>query len=168
MRTERSSPQGVLGVSESRDDQAKGHVRGGARARFNRAMPPLQDFMVVLCVVPVPGVVGSGPAWPELDPVGYYRTVGVRFAPDRLRPPLDSMAPDGVIRWDETELERVNPNKLDPSIQALDEPVDGEGVWYKSDRVFFFEVVMPHNNRHKLAARAGLGVDARLHLRAAA
>lgn len=49
------------------------------------------------------------------------------------------MISEGVIRWDETEFERVNPNELDSSIQARAEPVDGEGVWYKSGRVYFSE-----------------------------
>jgi len=102
-------------------------------------MPPLQDFMVVLCVVPAPGAVGSGTAWPEPDSVGYYWTVGIRVAPDRLRSVLDSICTDGVIRWDKTEVEPVNPNGLDPSVQALAEPADGEGSWYKSGRAFFSE-----------------------------
>jgi hypothetical protein len=115
------------------------NLKTTVRARLKPAEPPLQDFMVVICVVPTPGGLGGGPAWPEPYSVGYYQTLGVRVVPDRLRILLDSVALDGAIRWEEIEFERVNPNELDPSIQALAEPIEGEGIWYKSGRAYFSE-----------------------------
>ncbi len=114
-------------------------MKGQVRASFSPARPPLQDFRVVLCVLPNPGTVDGSGAWPQSDAVGYYWTLGIRVAPERLRALLESLVTEGVIHWDETEFERVDPNALEPSIRSRAEPVDAEGVWYKSGRVFFSE-----------------------------
>lgn len=95
--------------------------------------------MVVLCVVPKPNTESSGATWPASGTAGYYMTVGLRVAPERVKALLESLVTEGVIRWDETQLDRVNPDDLDQSILSKAEPIDTEGVWYRSGRVFFSE-----------------------------
>ena len=75
---------------------------------------------------------------PAATPVqGYYRNYGIRAAPRRVPDILVNAVSDGVIDWDKTEWNLVDPVELDGEIRARIEPVLGEGIWYKSGRALY-------------------------------
>jgi hypothetical protein len=96
---------------------------------------PLKDFWVEACVAltkPLP-IVGS-----EDVAVGYYRNLGVRCHPDRVRISLETHLDDGTIRWDDSEVEQIDVSVgLDPEIEEMVVPQEGTGTWYQSGRAFF-------------------------------
>jgi hypothetical protein len=111
-------------------------MRRRTHAQFEQPKPPLQDFTVTVCVIPGEN---RREAWPDDQAVGFYRNFGLRASPDRLRSLLEAQTPEGRIRWDRTDWQRVSPEDIDPDIMRLVTPVENEGVWYKSGHVFFSE-----------------------------
>lgn len=75
---------------------------------------------------------------PEGTPIrGYYRVLGVRAEPNRIRDLLTSAVSDGAIDWRDSECRVVDPETLDQTIQRQVQPVAGEGVWYRSGHIFY-------------------------------
>ncbi len=94
---------------------------------------PLRDHWVVLRVIlhtpiEVPG---------EAHAVGYYRNLGVRCAPERLKGVLETEVQADTIVWDKTKWSEVVIDELDEIVRERTIPVKGEGIWYRSGRLFF-------------------------------
>lgn len=98
-------------------------------------VPPLRDYSLsVLVDLATPlSIVGSS----KPPAARYLRRLGVRSTPDRLRSFVENAVPDGAIRWDESTCEEACPDAWDASLRERFTPIDGEGIWYKSGRVFF-------------------------------
>ena len=103
-------------------------------------VPPLRDYWVSVDVTlhePIQVEDGDDPPM-----VGYIRNFGVRAAPGSLQRIVeDTVRGEGIVRWEETEWDVVDPATLDRVVRkrivasALDGA--GEGVWYWSGRAFF-------------------------------
>ena len=100
--------------------------------------PPAQDFWVIVCVLRTRDQSQVPDPWP-VDSVGYIRNFGLRCHPDRLRTTVEREIASGNICWDETEWHRVDAQAVDTEIREQITPIDGEGAWYRSGRVFFSE-----------------------------
>ena len=75
---------------------------------------------------------------PTRNPIhGYYRNLGIRALPDRVRLAIAEVVDDGAIDWDDTEWNLVNPTELDRDVRSRIEPVAGAGIWYKSGRILY-------------------------------
>ena len=109
-----------------------------ARSRLKRAAAPFQDFWVSLAVKRTGPRTESTESWPP-ETVGYYRNVGIRARPSRLKAVIESYVKEGAIDWADTEFERVNPEDLNSTIQQRIRPIESEGVWYESGRAFYPE-----------------------------
>lgn len=101
--------------------------------RFAAPDAPLRDHWVILQVmlrtpIEVPG---------EAHAVGYYRNLGVRCAPERLKRVLETEVKDDTIVWDKTKWSEVAIDELDEIVRERTIPVSGEGIWYRSGRLFF-------------------------------
>jgi hypothetical protein len=98
---------------------------------------PLDDFWVKVCVelrTPLPTT--------DQDFVltGYFQSFGIRCHPAHVRPFLTAHIDDGPIRWDLSEVDRVDVTAgFDPDIEERIVPVVGKGIWYRSGRAFFSE-----------------------------
>ena len=66
---------------------------------------------------------------------GYFQSLGIRAVLARVPVILTETFTDGVIEWTETEWELVDPSNLDRGIRLNIEPIEGEGIWYRSGRV---------------------------------
>lgn len=100
------------------------------------APPGLGDFWATVHVKLAAPV--SDTSDPGATPTqGYYRSFGIRAAPDRVPAILQAAISDGAIEWNDTEWDLVEAGKLERAIRKQIEPIQGEGVWYKSGRVFY-------------------------------
>ena len=68
---------------------------------------------------------------------GYFQNLGIRAVPARVPVILTETFTDGVIEWTETEWELVDLSNLDRAIRRNIEPVEGEGIWYRSGRALY-------------------------------
>lgn len=101
--------------------------------RFAAPDAPLRDHWVILRVmlrtpIEVPG---------EAQAVGYYRNLGVRCTPERLKRGLETEVQADTIVWDKTKWSNVVIDDLDEIVRERTIPVRGEGIWYRSGRLFF-------------------------------
>ena len=102
-------------------------------------LPPpsgLADFFATIHVkFPTPVV---DPQFPDETPTqGYYQNFGVRAKPARVHLVLQDLISDGLIEWEDSEWELVDPNTFDKDFRDQIEPVVGEGVWYRGGQVFY-------------------------------
>jgi len=101
---------------------------------FSPPTAPLRDYWVTIHVrLHEPLAVEDG------EPAGgYFRILGVRCTPLRLRSLLEERAPDGaIVRDDDTHWHEVSLNDLDRRLRASLSPADSECVWHESGRIYF-------------------------------
>jgi hypothetical protein len=103
------------------------------RAILPKPAAGVQDYLVMIHVIlrePLP-VLDE----PELPPVvGYYQNFGMRANPLAVRDLIISLVNDGEIDWSEWNATDVT--RLDPTIRRMVQPITGDGVWYRSGRMF--------------------------------
>ena len=100
------------------------------------APPGLSDFWATVHVkLAIPIADENDPSATPTQ--GYYRNFGIRAAPDRVATVLRSSVADGTIDWDDTEFDLVVVETLERAVRKRIEPTEGEGIWYKSARVFY-------------------------------
>ena len=68
--------------------------------------------------------------------VGYWRLFGLRGPAERVRPILEAEIEDGAIEWSDSTWYEIDPQALDETIRARVLPLTGEGIWYRSGRMF--------------------------------
>lgn len=75
---------------------------------------------------------------PAATPVqGYCRSFGVRALPTRVHLVVTEAVKDGIVDWEKTEWELVDPTTLEKAIKSRIVGVEGEGIWYESGRVLY-------------------------------
>jgi hypothetical protein len=104
--------------------------------RFAAPKGPLRDHWVTANVrlhAPLP-VEGAGrPA------AGYFRILGLRCTPLRLRSFVEEIVYDGLVLWPKTEWHEVNLNRLNRSLRNEIDVRSQECVWHLSGCIFFPE-----------------------------
>ena len=68
---------------------------------------------------------------------GYYRGFGVRANPSKVHEILLRAVDDGEIDWSESELDPIDVSTLDGAMRKQVTPITGDGIWYRSGRVFY-------------------------------
>jgi hypothetical protein len=105
------------------------------RRKLPPLVPPLCDYSLSVCVeLAAPLSVGESSERPV---VGYFLRLGVRSTPDRLRSFVESAITDGAVQWNDSTYEEARPDAWDASFRKRFTPVEGEGIWYRSGRIFF-------------------------------
>jgi hypothetical protein len=109
---------------------------------IRRRRPPLPDppagavdYWVVVLVALHEPLVFEDPARKAI--VGYYRCLGIRCEPDRLRELLSATVDDGTIDWPKTRVSKTDPASHDKDVRcgiSLETPT---GVWYESGKILF-------------------------------
>lgn len=98
--------------------------------------PGTSDFWVTVHVkfpVPIPDETDPGGTPTQ----GYYQNLGVRSSSERFQELVSASIAGGRIDWDDTRWDVVNPAELDRTIRKRIEPVESEGVWYRSGRILY-------------------------------
>ena len=102
------------------------------------APPGLGDFWATAHVKLISSIPVENREDPTGTPVqGYWRNFGIRAAPKRVQAILAEAVTDGAIDWLETEWSLIDPDSLKREIRACFEPIAGEGIWYKSGRIYY-------------------------------
>lgn len=70
---------------------------------------------------------------------GYFRILGLRCTPLRLRSLVEGLVSDGTVVWAKTEWHEVDPNRLVRSLRREIDIRADECAWHQSGRVFFPE-----------------------------
>lgn len=115
--------------------------RRSRKVRLESPPPGLSDFWCLVHVKLFKPI--EEPVSLEGTPIqGYWRQLGIRAAPERVQTLIAGAVNDGAVVWGDTEWELVDPRGLDRKIRARIEPVQGEGIWFESGRVFHADPVL--------------------------
>jgi hypothetical protein len=104
-------------------------------------VPPVRDYWVSARVDLHQPILADEEDPDPLPPmIGYYRNFGIRCAPLSLRRIVEeAVREDGLVRWDDTEWERVDPATLHRDIRRRIVVPEGEGIWVTTGKAFFPE-----------------------------
>jgi hypothetical protein len=99
---------------------------------------PLRDFWATIRVeLRVPVEIKDPDDSAPTFAAGYYRIFGIRATSDTVRGLMEAEVGEDIVVWSDSSWEEIDLNTLERTIEERIADVEGEGIWYRSGRVFF-------------------------------